>query len=52
VVVENSVISNSIVQHNTKVTHANFSNSMIGSMAAVVGKPTELNLGDYSSHTV
>jgi glucose-1-phosphate thymidylyltransferase len=52
VVVENAVISNSIVQNHTKVAHVTFSNSMIGSVASVVGKPVELSLGDYSSHTM
>lgn len=52
VVIEHAVISNSIIQNNTTITHANFTNSMIGSVVSVVGRQTELNLGDYSSHTL
>ncbi len=50
--VSESVISNSIVQHQTVIEKANISDSMIGSNAQVKGLARDLSLGDFSSTTV
>lgn len=48
-VVKNSTISNSIVQKNCVIDHANFSNSMIGNFVNINGEAHEYSLGDYST---
>ncbi len=48
--VEHSVVSNTVVQNNTQVRHANLRDSMIGNEAAYEGQPAEVSIGDYSEH--
>jgi glucose-1-phosphate thymidylyltransferase len=48
--IEGSVISNSIIQSNTKVRYSVLDNSMIGNFAEYVQSPKQLSLGDYSTH--
>jgi glucose-1-phosphate thymidylyltransferase len=48
-VIKNSNISNSIVQNNCTIDHAEFSNSMIGNNVMMNGQCKEINIGDYSS---
>ena len=50
--VSESVISNSIIQHQSVIEKANISDSMIGSNAQVKGLARDLSLGDFSSTTV
>jgi len=50
--VTDSVISNSIIQHNTKVSSANLADSMIGSESDYVGRKSEISIGDYSNYIV
>ncbi|MCB0482284.1 MAG: nucleotidyltransferase [Flavobacteriales bacterium] len=47
--VSGSVISNSIVQSNALISHANMSNSMIGHFAKYESKPADVSLSDYST---
>jgi len=51
-VIEKSVISNTIIQENTVVRHANFANSMLGNFVQYDGKANDVSLGDYSSHGI
>jgi glucose-1-phosphate thymidylyltransferase len=46
--VENSLVSNSIVQKNTKISNANLTNSMIGNHANYSGKQDDVSISDYS----
>lgn len=46
--IKQSVVSNSIVQKQTMIEHANVCNSMVGNSVHYIGKPDELSLGDYS----
>jgi glucose-1-phosphate thymidylyltransferase len=46
--VENTVISNTIVQKHTKINNANLTNSMIGSHANYNGKQDDVSISDYS----
>lgn len=46
--VSGSVITNSIVQQNSKITNKVFTNSMVGSYAEVSGTPSDLSVGDYN----
>ncbi len=48
-VVENSNVSNSIVQTNCRIKQANITNSMIGNFADYSRKAEELSLSDYSA---
>ncbi len=48
--VENSVISNSIVQTNAKIKNSVLDNSMIGNFSEYVQSPEQLSLSDYSTH--
>ena len=50
--VDGSVIVHSIIQNDTHIRDANLQNSMIGNLVEYHGKKSELNLGDYSSHSV
>jgi glucose-1-phosphate thymidylyltransferase len=47
--VYDSVISNSIIQENSDVRTANFSNSMVGSFVTYQGKQADLSVGDYNT---
>ena len=47
--VRGTVIANSIVQQNTKLSNAVIADSMIGSHATYEGMARELSMGDYSS---
>jgi len=49
--IENSVISNSIVQSNTVIRNANLTNSMVGNHAVYDGEARELSIGDYSQQS-
>jgi glucose-1-phosphate thymidylyltransferase len=51
-VIEKSVISNTIIQENAFIKHANFSNSMLGNFVQYDGKGNDVSLGDYSSHGI
>ncbi len=46
--IEDSVISDLIVQHNTTIKNKVIKNSMIGSNASLTGLARELSVGDYS----
>lgn len=48
-VVKNSKISNSILQNNCTIDHADFSNSMIGNHVVLNGESKEYSIGDYST---
>ena len=48
VTIENAVISNSIIQEQTTVKNAAFTNSMLGKNVNYSDKPKELSLGDFS----
>jgi glucose-1-phosphate thymidylyltransferase len=47
--VEDSRLSNSIVQASAVVRHANVTNSMVGNFATLTGVPSDLSLGDYNA---
>ncbi len=44
----NTIISNSIIQHNTTINNSVITNTMIGAYANVNGKVAQYSLGDYS----
>jgi len=46
--ISNSIISNSIIQQNSKLSDLILENSMIGSCVAAKGKPKDVSLGDYT----
>ena len=46
--IDRCIISNSIIQANTKITKANIENSMIGNHVVFEGRIYDLNVGDYS----
>lgn len=46
--VANSVVSNSIIQENTKVKRANIADSMLGSHVVYEGRGIDLSIGDYT----
>ncbi len=46
--IENSVIENTIIQNETKISHANITNSMIGNKVLYTGKAEDLSIGDYT----
>ena len=48
--VEDSVISNSVIQSNTQIRHANLSNSMLGNEVEYHGEKSEISIGDYSEY--
>lgn len=50
--IENSVISNSIVQNNSYVSNVVIENSMLGSYVEYVAKKSELSLGDFSKYSI
>ncbi|MFT6923278.1 MAG: glucose-1-phosphate thymidylyltransferase [Crocinitomicaceae bacterium] len=47
--ITNSVVSNSIIQHETSITNSILKDSMIGSKVAYNGLARDLSLGDYSN---
>ena len=49
--VENTVISNSVIQNESNVQNVNLSNSMIGNKVEYSGKKTEISVGDYSKYS-
>jgi glucose-1-phosphate thymidylyltransferase len=49
--VENTVITNSIIQNKSTIKNAVLDNSMVGNSSKFVGSKDELNLGDYSNFT-
>jgi glucose-1-phosphate thymidylyltransferase len=48
-VITNTVISNSIIQANTKLNNTNVTNSMIGEGAQVNGKALDISMSDYTT---
>lgn len=46
--IEHSVITNAIIQQDTRIRNANFDNSMVGSAVDYKGSVNEVSLGDYS----
>ena len=46
--IENSTVSNSLVQNNTSLKDVNLTNSMIGNFVKLKGQPKSVSLGDYS----
>lgn len=44
----NAVISESLIQNNSKIEDVNFTNSMIGNFVKLKGQPKSVSLGDYS----
>ncbi|NNE56451.1 MAG: hypothetical protein HKN32_10550 [Flavobacteriales bacterium] len=49
-IIEDSRISDSIVQENTTLKKVNFTNSMIGSFVEYHGESHDVSIGDYSTH--
>ncbi len=47
-IIERSVISNSLIQNNSHISHKIMDNSMIGNQAKIKGKAEDLSLGDFS----
>jgi glucose-1-phosphate thymidylyltransferase len=48
-IVENSVISNSLIQTHAKIKNAHFENAMIGNHAIFNGTFSSISIGDYSA---
>ncbi len=48
-IIENSTITNSIIQTNTKIKDATISNSMLGNYVVYKGKSNDLSIGDYNT---
>ncbi len=48
-VIENSVITDSIILHQTKIKNANLTNSMLGSFAEFDGQAHSVSISDYST---
>ncbi len=47
--IQNSVLTNSIIQANTKLTNTIVTNSMIGEGAEIKGKPLDVSMSDYTT---
>lgn len=47
--INGSVVTNSIIQENTEIKNANFSNSMVGNFVTYTGRPQDLSVGDYNT---
>ena len=47
--IKGSVVKNTIIQHDSKVTDATLTDSMIGSNAAYNGNAADVSIGDYSN---
>ena len=50
-VIEDSRVKNSIVQENTRISHAVLENSMLGNFVNFERKPLDLSVGDYNTVT-
>jgi glucose-1-phosphate thymidylyltransferase len=48
-VLNNCVVSNSIIQGNSKLANIEFTNSMIGNFVQLDGHSKELSIGDYNT---
>ncbi|MFN7012865.1 MAG: sugar phosphate nucleotidyltransferase [Bacteroidia bacterium] len=48
-IIENSNISNSIIQKSAKIKNAHISNSMLGNNSEYHGKPADLSISDYTT---
>ncbi len=46
--IDNSIIKNSIIQQNAKISNANLDNSIIGQESSFIQQSKSLNLGDFS----
>lgn len=46
--IENAVISNSIIQNDTKIKGLNFTNSMVGNKVKINKSAKEISIGDYN----
>jgi glucose-1-phosphate thymidylyltransferase len=49
--ITNSRVSNSIIQTNTKISHAVLENSLLGNFVNLESKPLDLSVGDYNTIT-
>jgi len=47
--VENTIISNSIIQNKSQIKNAVLDYSMVGNSSRYIGSRDELNLGDFSN---
>ena len=47
-VIQHTVISNSIVQQKTSISHKNLTGSMVGSHVTIHGTASDLSVGDYT----
>ena len=48
-VIKNSLVANSLVQHDTEIVNASIEGSMIGSQCSVHGKAVDLSIGDHTT---
>ncbi|MFN5630052.1 MAG: sugar phosphate nucleotidyltransferase [Bacteroidota bacterium] len=48
-VIQNSIVSNSIIQAHSKISNSNLTNSMVGNNAELEGKTLDLSVGDFNS---
>jgi glucose-1-phosphate thymidylyltransferase len=48
-IIRESVVSNSIIQSNSKITHCNITNSMLGSHVEFRNSQMQLSIGDYNT---
>lgn len=46
--IENSIITNSIIQEDTKIKGVNIQDSMVGNKASIISRPKTLSVGDYN----
>jgi len=51
-VIEKVILSNSIIQSNSKLNNTNLTNSMIGNYAVIVAATVETSVGDYTNITI
>jgi len=47
-VIENAIVSNSLIQNKSRVENRVLSNSMIGSHVHFIGRPEDISIGDYN----
>jgi glucose-1-phosphate thymidylyltransferase len=50
--INTSVIHNSIIQNNSKISDVVLKDSMIGNLVELSGTPSDINIGDYSRQTL
>lgn len=50
-IIKDSIITNSIIQINSKIVNANFDNSMVGNFVDFKGNVSEVSIGDYTTMT-